>query len=51
MLLFFNRIFSSLDLIRKMKSNEFAMICMRKLKTFVKFLPIDERVIEQALNS
>ena len=34
-----------------MKSNEFAMRSLRKLKTFVKVLPTDERVIEQALNS
>lgn len=38
-------------LLRKMKSNEFAMKSLRKLKTFLKVLPTDERVIEQALNS
>jgi len=34
-----------------MKSNDFALKSLRKLKTFIQVLPTDDRVIEQALNS
>ena len=38
-------------LLRKMTSNASALKSLRKLKTFVKILPIDDKVIEQSLNS
>ena len=38
-------------LLKKMSSNKAALKQLRKLKTFVKVLPTDERVIEQSLNS
>ena len=38
-------------ILRKMTSNASAKKSLRKLKTFVKILPIDEKVIEQSLNS
>lgn len=38
-------------ILRKLKSREFALQSLRKLKTIVGILPIDERVIEQSLNS
>lgn len=45
-------IFANLHfLLRKLTSNTSALKSLRKLKTFVKILPIDEKVIEQSLNS
>lgn len=45
-------IFANLHyLLRKLTSNVSALKSLRKLKTFVKILPIDEKVIEQSLNS
>ena len=38
-------------ILKKQKSNNFALQSLRKLKTLVKILPINSRVIEQALNS
>ena len=38
-------------ILRKHKSNDFALQSLRKLKTLVKILPINSKVIEQALNS
>jgi predicted nucleic acid-binding protein len=38
-------------LLRKLTSNALALKSLRKLKTLVNILPVDERVIEQALNS
>lgn len=38
-------------LLRKMTSNASALKSLRKLKTFVNILPIDDKVIEQSLNS
>ena len=45
-------IFANLHyLIRELTSNASALKSLRKLKTFVKILPMDERVIERSLNS
>lgn len=45
-------IFTNLHyLLKKLTSNTSALKNLRKLKTFVKILPTDERVIEQSLNS
>lgn len=45
-------IFSNLHyLLKKMTSNAAALKNLRKLKTLVTVLPVDERVIEQSLNS
>jgi predicted nucleic acid-binding protein len=38
-------------LLRKITSNSSALKSLRKLKTLINILPVDERVIEQALNS
>ena len=38
-------------ILRKHKSKEFALQSLRKLKTFINILPIDSKVIDQALNS
>lgn len=38
-------------ILKKLKSNEFALQNLRKLKTLLNILPIDEKVIEQSLNS
>ena len=38
-------------ILRKQKSKEFALRSLRKLKSFVSILPIDEKIIEQALDS
>lgn len=38
-------------ILRKLKSNEQALQHLRKLKSLVKILPIDEKVIELSLNS
>ncbi len=38
-------------LLRKLTSNASALKNLRKLKTFLTILPIDEKVIEQSLNS
>ncbi|MCB0745598.1 MAG: PIN domain-containing protein [Ignavibacteriae bacterium] len=38
-------------LLKKNNSNSFALKSLRKLKTLINILPVDERVIEQALNS
>jgi predicted nucleic acid-binding protein len=38
-------------ILRKQKSNDFALQSLRKLKTLVKILPINSKIIEQALNS
>lgn len=38
-------------LLKKLKSNSSALTSLRKLKTLIKILPVDERVIEQSLNS
>ncbi|HRN28042.1 MAG: PIN domain-containing protein [Ignavibacteriaceae bacterium] len=38
-------------LLRKNTSNLFALKSLRKLKTLIKILPVDEKVIEQSLNS
>lgn len=38
-------------LLKKNTSNSTALKNLRKLKTLIKILPVDERVIEQALNS
>ena len=38
-------------LLKKQTSNSIALKSLRKLKTFVNILPIDERIIEQSLNS
>jgi len=45
-------IFANLHyLLKKLTSNLSALKSLRKLKTLMNILPIDERVIEQALNS
>ena len=45
-------IFANLHyILRKHKSNSFALQSLRKLKTLLNILPIDSKVIEQALNS
>ncbi len=45
-------IFANLHyLLSKLNSNASALKSLRKLKTFVHILPIDEKVIEQSLNS
>lgn len=38
-------------LLRKLTSNSSALKSLRKLKTLINILPVDERVIEQSLNS
>jgi len=38
-------------ILKKQKSNSVALQSLRKLKTLVKILPINSRIIEQALNS
>jgi predicted nucleic acid-binding protein len=38
-------------LLKKMTSNASALKSLRKLKTFVNILPIDDKVIDQSLNS
>lgn len=38
-------------LLKKLTSNTAALKSLRKLKTLINILPIDERVIEQSLNS
>ena len=38
-------------LLKKSTSNSSALKNLRKLKTFINILPVDERVIEQSLNS
>ncbi len=38
-------------LLKKATSNSSALKNLRKLKTFINILPVDERVIEQSLNS
>ena len=38
-------------LLKKMHSNSFALLSLRKLKTILKILSVDERIIEQSLNS
>jgi len=38
-------------LLKKLTSNQSALKSLRKLKTLINILPIDERVIEQSLNS
>ncbi|MBU0560321.1 MAG: PIN domain-containing protein, partial [Bacteroidetes bacterium] len=45
-------IFANLHyLLKKLTSNVSALKSLRKLKTLINILPIDERVIEQSLNS
>ncbi|MBU1096405.1 MAG: PIN domain-containing protein [Bacteroidetes bacterium] len=45
-------IFANLHyLLKKQTSNASALKSLRKLKTLINILPVDERVIEQALNS
>ncbi len=45
-------IFANLHyLLKKQTTNLAALKSLRKLKTFINILPIDERVIEQSLNS
>lgn len=45
-------IFANLHyLLRKLTSNASALKSLRKLKALLKVLPIDEKVVEQALNS
>jgi predicted nucleic acid-binding protein len=45
-------IFANLHyLLKKQTTNLLALKSLRKLKTFINILPIDERVIEQALDS
>jgi predicted nucleic acid-binding protein len=45
-------IFANLHyLIKKLTSNTAALKSLRKLKTLMNILPVDERIIEQALNS
>ncbi|MHB1688654.1 MAG: type II toxin-antitoxin system VapC family toxin [Ignavibacteriaceae bacterium] len=45
-------IFANLHyLLKKQTTNLLALKSLRKLKTFINVLPIDERVIEQSLNS
>ena len=45
-------IFANLHyLLKKLTSNTAALKSLRKLKTLINILPVDERVIEQALNS
>ncbi|MBZ0199008.1 MAG: PIN domain-containing protein [Ignavibacteriaceae bacterium] len=45
-------IFANLHyLLKKLTSNASALKSLRKLKTLINILPVDERVIEQALNS
>ena len=45
-------IFANLHyLLKKLTTNLLALKSLRKLKTLINILPIDERVIEQALNS
>jgi len=45
-------IFANLHyLLKKLTSNSSALKSLRKLKTLINILPIDERVIEQSLNS
>ena len=38
-------------LLKKLTSNTAALKSLRKLKTLINILPVDERIIEQALNS
>jgi predicted nucleic acid-binding protein len=38
-------------ILKKQKSNSFALQSLRKLKTFINILPINSRIVEQALNS
>ena len=38
-------------ILSKLTSNALSLQSLRKLKTFVKVLPVDEKVIEQSLNS
>ena len=38
-------------ILAKLTSNSLSLQSLRKLKTFVKVLPVDEKVIEQSLNS
>ena len=38
-------------LLKKLKSNQSALQNLRKLKTLINVLPVDEKVIDQALNS
>ncbi len=45
-------IFANLHyLLKKLTSNAFALKSLRKLKTLINILSVDEKVIEQALNS
>ena len=45
-------IFANLHyLLKKLTSNTAALKSLRKLKTLINILPVDERIIEQALNS
>lgn len=45
-------IFANLHyLLKKQTTNALALKSLRKLKTFVNILPIDERIIEQSLNA
>lgn len=45
-------IFANLHyLLKKLTSNTVALKSLRKLKTLINILPVDERIIEQALNS
>lgn len=45
-------IFANLHyLLKKLTSNTTALKSLRKLKTLINILPVDERIIEQALNS
>ena len=44
-------VFANLHYLRKNTSNLFALKSLRKLKTLIKILPVDEKVIEQSLNS
>ncbi len=45
-------IFANLHyILKKQKSNNIALQSLRKLKTLINILPIDSRVVEQALNS
>ncbi len=38
-------------ILKKLKSNNFALNNLRKLKTLINILPVNEKIIEQALNS
>lgn len=45
-------IFANLHyLLKKLTSNTFAMKSLRKLKTLINILPIDDKIIDQSLNS